>query len=157
MREVLGSNPDRALYFPPPRDICWLSVGPCSDCEQHRDSLVFVVPARFRADSGTYLFKQGGRGIVTGRSSGSSARMVWETSWVRPGRTMCFFLLCDVYSMTSFDVEVIEINIITQDSVLAYKNNHTVVGAKITQESLDVLSHFCVNTRICSQILIRKT
>ena len=116
-------------------------MGPCSDCEQQKDSLVSLVPARFRADSGTYLFKQ--VGIVTGRSSGSSALMVWESSWVScPGRAMCLFLLRDIYSMTSFDVEVIEINTITQDSVPAYKNNHTGVGAKITHESLHVLSHF---------------
>ena len=29
--------------------------------------------------------------IVAGRSSGSSSRMVVESSWVRPGRAMCFF------------------------------------------------------------------
>ena len=78
MREVFDSNPGRALYSPPlPCDIWWLSVGLCSDCEQRRDSLVSLVPAPFWADSGTYLFKQGE--IVTGRSSGSSARMVWGT------------------------------------------------------------------------------
>ena len=54
-----------------------------------------------------------------------------------PGRALC----CAIYSMTSFAVEVIEINIITQDLVLAYKKNHTGVDAKITQESFHVLSH----------------
>ena len=56
MREVLGSNPGRALYVPLPSDIWWLSVGPCSDCEQQRDSLVSLVPARFRVvgDESTY-------------------------------------------------------------------------------------------------------
>ena len=43
--------------------------------------------------------------------------------------------------MTSFDVEVIEINTITQDSVPAYKKKHAGVGAKITQ-SFNVLLHF---------------
>ena len=76
-----------------------------------------------------------------GRSSGSSARMVWE-SCVCPSQAMCFFLLCDIYSMTSFDVQVIKINTITKDSVPAYKKNHTGVDAKITRESLYVLSHF---------------
>ena len=57
------------------------------------------------------------------------------------GRAVCFFL-CDIYSMTCFDVEDIEINTVTQDSVPAYRKNHTGVGAKITQESLHVLSHF---------------
>ena len=57
------------------------------------------------------------------------------------GRAICLFL-CDIYAMTSFDVEVIEINTITQDSVPAYKNNHTGVSPKNTQESLHVLSHF---------------
>ena len=58
-----------------------------------------------------------------------------------PGRAICFFLLCAIYSMNSFDVEVIEINTIIQDSVPACKKNHTGVGAKITQESFHVLSH----------------
>ena len=69
------------LVLPPSRDIWWLSVGPCSDCEQQSDSLVSLALAQFQAGSGTNLFKQGE--IVTGRSSGSSARMVWESSWVR--------------------------------------------------------------------------
>ena len=54
-----------------------------------------------------------------------------------PGRELC----CAICSMTSFAVEVIEINIITQDLVPAYKKNHTGVGAKITQEPFHVLSH----------------
>ena len=126
------------LVLPLPRDIWWLSVGPCSDCEQQSDSLILFVPAWFRADSGTYLciFKQGG--IVTGRSSGSSARMVRESSCVR---AMCFFLLYGIHPMTSFDVEVIEINTITEDSVPAYKKTNTGVGAKIIQES-DLFSNF---------------
>ena len=44
--------------------------------------------------------------------------------------------------MTSFNVEVIEINTITQDSVPAYKKDHAGVGATITQESLHILSHY---------------
>ena len=54
-----------------------------------------------------------------------------------PGRALC----CAIYSTTSFTVKVIEINIITQDLVPAYKKNHTGVGAKITQESFHILSH----------------
>ena len=44
--------------------------------------------------------------------------------------------------MTSFDVKVIKINTITQDSVPAYKKDHAGVGAKITQDLLHVLSHY---------------
>ena len=69
-----------------PCDIWWLSVGLCSDYKQQRNSLVSLVPARFRADSGMYLFKQGE--IVTGWSSGSSARMVWFES--RSGHVFFF-------------------------------------------------------------------
>ena len=54
-----------------------------------------------------------------------------------PGRALC----CAMYSVTSFAVEVIKINIITQDLVPAYKKNYTGVGAKITQEPFHVLSH----------------
>ena len=37
LREVLGSSPGRAMCFFLPCDIWWLSVGPCSGCEQQRD------------------------------------------------------------------------------------------------------------------------
>ena len=37
MREVLGSSLGRAVCFFLPYDICWLSVGPCSGCEQQKD------------------------------------------------------------------------------------------------------------------------
>ena len=40
------------------RDIWWLSVGPCSGCEQQPET-VSSVPAWFRADLGTNLIKQG--------------------------------------------------------------------------------------------------
>ena len=61
--------------LPPPPHVAfggsvWVRARTAS---QQRDSLL-LVPKRFRADSGTNLFKQ--REIVTGRSSGSSARMV---------------------------------------------------------------------------------
>ena len=141
MREVLGSNPGRAYYFTPPlppRDILWLSVGPCSDCEQQRDSPVSLVPARFRANSGMYLSR--GKLLRVGRLAGMLAWYGRASGFEsRPG--YCVFLVCDIYSMTSYYVEVIEINTITQDLVPAYKKNHTGVGAKITQESLHVLSH----------------
>ena len=58
-----------------------------------------------------------------------------------PGRALCYV----IYSITSFAVEVIEINIITQDLVPAYKKNHTGVGAKITQEPFHILSHILYN------------
>ena len=69
-REALGSSPGRATFFLRPCDIWWLSVGPCSGCEQQRDCLVGsgMVPSR----SGTNLIKQGGN--VTGRSCGSVAQ-----------------------------------------------------------------------------------
>ena len=123
---------------PLPSDIWWLSVGPCLDCEQQRDSRLSLVPAWFRADSGTYLFKQWE--IDMGQSSGSHG--TGELLGSSPCQAMCFFLLCDIYSMTSFDVKVIKINNITQDSVPAYKKDHTGVGAKITQELLHALSHY---------------
>ena len=140
MREVLGSNPGQAWYFPLPRDIWWLSVGPCSDCEQQSDSLASLLPAQFRADSGTCLFEQGGNchGSIFWLECSHGMGELLDSN---PGRDMCFFLLCDIYSMISFDVEVIEINTITQDSMSAYKKNHTGVGAKITQ-LLHVLTHF---------------
>ena len=104
-------------------------------------SLISLVPAWFRADSGTYLFKQGGNchgSIVWLECSHSGGELLGSSL----GRAMSFFLLCDIYSMASFDVEVIEINTITQDSVPAHKKNHTGVDAKIPQKSLHVLSHF---------------
>ena len=132
------------LVLPLPRDIWWLSVGPCSDCEQQSDSLISFVPAWFRADSGTYLciFKQGGGGnchgsIVWIKCSHGTGELLGSS----PGRAMCFFLLYGIYPMTSFDVEVIEINTITEDSVPAYKKTHIGVGAKIIQES-DLFSNF---------------
>ena len=70
-RETLGSNLCRATFFFRPCDIWWLSVGPCSGCEQQKGT-VSSVPACFIADSGTNLIKQGGN--VTGRSCGSVAQ-----------------------------------------------------------------------------------
>ena len=57
--------------------------------------------------------------------------------------------------MTSIDVEVIEINTITQDEMPAYKKSNTGLGAKITQEWFHVLSYF-LNTLIALEILIGK-
>ena len=53
MREVLNSIPGRAMCFFLPCDIWWLSVGPCSGCEQQRDCLVGsgMVPSRFGNES----------------------------------------------------------------------------------------------------------
>ena len=61
MREVLSSNPGRTFYSPAPlpSDIWLLSVGPCSDCEQQKDSLVSWVPAWFRANSGIIYLSRG--------------------------------------------------------------------------------------------------
>ena len=54
-RETLGSSPGRATFFFRPCDIWWLSVGPCSGCEQQpdRDCLVGsgMVPSRFGDES----------------------------------------------------------------------------------------------------------
>ena len=69
----------------------------------------------------------------------SSRVVVWlecshgtgELLGLSPGRAICFFVPCDIYSMTSFDVGH-QINTIIQDSVLAYKKDHAGVGAKIT-------------------------
>ena len=61
MRQILGSSPGRAL---------------CSPVR-----LVSLVHARFRAYSGTTLFQQGE--IVTDRSPGSSACLVWGSTLVR--------------------------------------------------------------------------
>ena len=98
MREVLGSSPGRAMCFFLPCYIWWLSLGPCSGCEQQRT--VSSVPAWFRADSGTNLIKQ--REIVTGRPCGSVAQWSECSHGLRkvlgssPGRAMCFFLPCDM-------------------------------------------------------------
>ena len=53
MREVLGSSSGRAMCFFLPCDIWWLSVGPCSGCEQQRDCLVGsgMVPSGFGDES----------------------------------------------------------------------------------------------------------
>ena len=62
---------------------------------------VSSVPAWFRADSGTNLFKQGE--IVTGRSCGSVAQRLEcshgkrETLGSSPGRATFFFLACDIW------------------------------------------------------------
>ena len=40
LRGVLGSSPGRIMCFFLPCDLWWLSVGPCSGCEQQRDCLV---------------------------------------------------------------------------------------------------------------------
>ena len=80
----------RALYFTPhPLPVTsggsvWVRARTVSS-----KGTVSLVPAWFRADSGTYLFKQGE--IVMGRSSGSSARMVRESSWVRVPVGPCAF------------------------------------------------------------------
>ena len=57
-RETLGSSPGRSMFFFLACDIWWLSVGPCSGCEQQRDCLVgsSMVPSRFGDES----FKAGG-------------------------------------------------------------------------------------------------
>ena len=58
-----------------------------------------VCPSRFRADSGTNLFKQGE--IVAGRPCGSVSQLARVPArYARgpgssPGRAMCFFLPCD--------------------------------------------------------------
>ena len=136
-REVLDLNPGRALY-PLPSPVTfggsvWIRAQTAS--------------SRGTVSSRWYLLgSEQIRGCVylsRGSSSSSSASMVWESSWVRV-RSGHVLFNCDIYSMTSFDIEVIEINTITQYSVPAYKYNHTGVGAKITQESLHVLSHFFV-------------
>ena len=53
MREFLGSSPGRAMCFLFPCDSWWLSVGPCSCCEQQRDCLVGsgMAPNRFLDES----------------------------------------------------------------------------------------------------------
>ena len=53
LREVLGSSRGRAVCFFLPCDIWWLSVGPCSGCEQQKDCLVgsCMVPGRFGDES----------------------------------------------------------------------------------------------------------
>ena len=82
------------------------------------DSLVSLIPARFRAYSGTYLFKQGenchGSIVWIECSHGSG-----ELLGLSPGRAMCFFLL----SMTSFDVGH------------RNKHQHPGFGASIQEES----------------------
>ena len=95
LRGVLGSSPGRAMCFFLPCDIWWLSVGPCSGCEQQMSRNVSSVPAWFRADSGTNLIKQGE--IVTGRPCGSVAQWsecshgMREVLGTSPGRAMCVF------------------------------------------------------------------
>ena len=55
----MGSSPGRAMFFFLACDIWWVRAGAVSSKET-----VSSVPAWFRADSGTNLFKQGE--IVTG-------------------------------------------------------------------------------------------
>ena len=68
---------------------------------------VSLVPAWFRADSGTNLFKQGE--IVTGFSCGSVAQRLEcshgkrETLGSSPGRVTFFFLACDSWTRTATD------------------------------------------------------
>ena len=62
---------------------------------------VSLVPAWFRADSGTNLIKQGG--LVTVIACGSVAQWLEclhgkrETLGLSPGRAICFFLACDIW------------------------------------------------------------
>ena len=97
MRKVLGSSPGRAMCYCAFFLSCyiwWLSVGPCSGCEQQRDCS--LVPAWFRADSETNLIKQGE--IVTGRLCGSVTQWseclhgMREVLGLSPSRAMCSFL-----------------------------------------------------------------
>ena len=118
------------LVFPLPRGSV---LGLRTAKNQSRVVGTCMVPSRF----GAYLFKQGENWHGSIVWLGCSYDM-GEFLGSIPSRAMCF----DIYSMTSFDVEVIEINTITQDldSVPAYKKNHSRVGAIITKESLHVLS-----------------
>ena len=140
MQEVLGLNSGRALYFNP-----------------HPFPVTFGDSMRVRAPSskGTVLSRWylHGSEQIWGRIYLSRGKLSWVDRLAQmlawhgrvlgssPGLAMYFFLLC-ISSMTSFDVKVIEINTITQDSVPAYKKDHAGVGAKITQELLHILSHY---------------
>ena len=97
MREVLGSSPGRAMCIFLPCDIWWLSVGPCSGCEQQRDCLVGpgMVPSRFGDDSnyaGGNCHRSTCGSVAQWSECSHGLRGVLGSS---PGRAMCFFLPCD--------------------------------------------------------------
>ena len=71
MREVLGSDPGRAMCFFLSCDIWW-PVWVRARAASSKGT-VSSVPAWFRGDSGTNLFKQGE--IVAGRPCGSVAQL----------------------------------------------------------------------------------
>ena len=66
----MGSSPGLATFFFLPCDVWWLSVGPCSGCQQQNGTISSVL-AWFRAASGTNLIKQGEN--VTGQPCGMVA------------------------------------------------------------------------------------
>ena len=66
MRDPRFESRSGHVFFRP-CDIWWLSVGPCSGCEQQPERDFSPVPAWFRVDSGTNLIKQGENQMSQGR------------------------------------------------------------------------------------------
>ena len=91
LRGVLGSSPGRVMYCFLPCDSWWLSVGPCSGCEQQRDCLVGsgMAPSSLGDES-----IQAGE-LVTGLLCGPIAQWSEYSHGLRgvlgssPGRVMC--------------------------------------------------------------------